>query len=137
MLVFTCGLFHLQPPFFGTATAAAFSPPLPSPRPPPPPLPPPPPSPPPPPPPPMTNPTYSSSYHRHHHHHCYHWHNYLRDALLPCVRYNIFDEAIAEVLHVMEVNFKADFERTMEFRSLSKAVEREARELQVLRQVRK
>ena len=36
----------------------------------------------------------------------------------------------------MEVNFKADFERTMEFRSLSKAVEREARELQVLRQVK-
>lgn len=51
-------------------------------------------------------------------------------------RYNIFDEAIAEVLHVMEANFKADFERTMEFRELSKAVEREARELQVLRQAR-
>lgn len=84
------------------------------------------------PPPPMTTPTFISIYH----HHCYHWTNYLRDALLPCVRYNIFDEAIAEVLHVMEVNFKADFERTMEFRSLSKAVEREARELQVLRQVK-
>lgn len=56
-------------------------------------------------------------------------------AFSPAVRYNIFDEAIAEVLHVMEVNFKADFERTLEFRTLSKAVEREARELQVLRQV--
>lgn len=53
-----------------------------------------------------------------------------------CVRYNIFDEAIAEVLKVMEVNFKADFERTMEFRRLTRAVEREARELAVLRQVR-
>lgn len=81
----------------------------------------------------------------HHHHHRHYYHcgapKLGVNTALPhapsrvCVRYNIFDEAIAEVLHVMEVNFKADFERTMEFRSLSKAVEREARELQVLRQV--
>lgn len=51
-------------------------------------------------------------------------------------RYNIFDEAIAEVLYVMEVNFKTDFERTKEYRNLNVAVEREAKELQVLRQVR-
>lgn len=36
----------------------------------------------------------------------------------------------------MEANFKADFERTMEFRELNKAVEREAQELQLLRQAR-
>lgn len=35
----------------------------------------------------------------------------------------------------MEVNFKADFERTMEYRRLNRAVEREAKELSVLRQV--
>eukprot|EP00903_Cladosiphon_okamuranus_P011013 g10402.t1 len=51
-------------------------------------------------------------------------------------RYNIFDEAIAEVLNIMEVNFKADFERTSSFRDLNRAVQREARELQVLRQAR-
>lgn len=54
----------------------------------------------------------------------------------PAARYNIFDEAIAEVLDVMEMNFKADFERTTSFRDLNRAVQREARELQVLRQVR-
>lgn len=35
----------------------------------------------------------------------------------------------------MEVNFKADFERTSSFQDLNREVQREARELQVLRQV--
>lgn len=52
-----------------------------------------------------------------------------------CIRYNLFDEAIAEVLDIMEVNFKADFERTREYQRLNRAVEREAKELAVLRQV--
>lgn len=52
----------------------------------------------------------------------------------PC-RYNIFDEAIAEVLQVMEYNFKADFERTSSYKRLNRAVQREAKEMQVLRQV--
>lgn len=36
----------------------------------------------------------------------------------------------------MEVNFKADFERTSSFKDLNRKVEREARELKVLRQVK-
>lgn len=59
----------------------------------------------------------------------------LVDAVVSTNRYNIFDEAIAEVLNIMEVNFKADFERSESYKNLNRAVQREAKELELLKQV--
>lgn len=49
--------------------------------------------------------------------------------------YNIFNEAMAAVLKMMDTNFSAEFKESEAFKNLEKVVEQEAEELERLRKV--
>lgn len=49
--------------------------------------------------------------------------------------YNIFNEAMAAVLKIMDNNFSAEFHETDAYKALQKIVDEEAEELERLRQV--
>lgn len=50
--------------------------------------------------------------------------------------YNIFNDAMAAVLKMMDNNFSAEFQETEAYKNLEKVVEEEAEELERLRRVR-
>lgn len=50
--------------------------------------------------------------------------------------YNIFNEAMADVLEIMDNNFSNEFQKTDAFKTLEKVVDEEAQELERLKKVR-
>lgn len=54
---------------------------------------------------------------------------------MSCPSYNIFNEAMAAVLQIMDSNFSAEFQESEAYKHLQRVVDEEAEELERLRQV--